>query len=138
MQRRQREQEHASREQQKSACISQVKQAVPRRQAAIERVDGLVKQLAEAVAALEAADEAVFSNWPEVMPPAHRFSYLRAMRIEPLSSMRKQRMTAGLVRELVNRGPFDFAAEIEKQSRELLEELESTPVPELSDVGAAS
>ncbi len=51
--------------------------------------------------------------------------------------MRKQRMTAGVIRELVNRVPFNFAAEVEKSSRELIEELESTPVPELSDVEAA-
>ena len=45
---------------------------------------------------------------------------------------------AGLIRELANRGPFNFAAEVEKRGRELLDELENTPVPELSDVGAAA
>jgi hypothetical protein len=138
LQRRQRDGEHANRMQQKVACIAEVKKAVPRRQAAVERVDGLVKQLANAVAELEAADEAVFANWPAIMPPAHRFGYLRAMRIEPLSNMRKQRTTAGVVRELVSRVPFEFATEIAKRSRELIEELESTPVPELSDIGAAA
>ncbi len=62
IQRRLREQERASREQQKSACIAAVKKAVPRRQAAIERVDDLTKQLAEAVAALEAADALSLPN----------------------------------------------------------------------------
>lgn len=89
--------------------------------------------------ALEAADEAIFANWPAVMPPAQRFGYLRATRLEPLSSTRKQRpISAGVVRELVNRAPFNFAAEIEKCSRELVEELESTPVPELIETGAAA
>jgi len=139
LQRRQRERERASREQQKAACIAEVRKAVPRRQAAIERVDTLITQLAEAVTALEAADEAIFANWPAVMPPAQRFGYLRAMRLEPLSSTRKQRpISAGVVRELVNRAPFNFAAEIEKCSRELVEELESTPVPELIETGAAA
>ncbi len=138
MQRRQREVEQAGREQQKANCVAEVKKAIPRQLAAVERLDGLLKQLAEAVAALQIADEAVFANWPAIMPPAHRFTYLRAMRLEPLSSMRKQRMVAGLLRELISRGPYNFAAEIEKNSRELLEELESTPVPELHDVGAAA
>lgn len=138
MQRRQREGERSNREQQKAACIAEVRKAVPRRQAAVERVDGLLKQLADAVAALEAADGALFANWPEVMPPAARFTYLRAMRLEPLSAMRKERMVAGLIRELVNRVPFNFAAEVEQCSRELIEELESTLVPELPDIGAVA
>jgi hypothetical protein len=119
----------ARREEEKAEFIGELKKALPRRQAAVARLDAALKGAAEAFKDLAAADEAVFANWPDVMPPADRYSYLRAMRIEPLSSMRKQRpLMAGLIRELVNRVPFDFAAEVEKRSRELVEELEGPSV----------
>jgi hypothetical protein len=125
-------QAHARREQEKSAFIDELKKALPRRQAAVERLDAALKETAEAYKDLAAADDAVFINWPNVMPPADRFGYLRAMRIGVLSSTRKHRpMTAGLIREMINRGPFDFAAEVEKRGIELIQELEGgTAVPD--------
>jgi hypothetical protein len=118
----------ARREEEKAAFIGKLKAALPRRQAAVERLDGALKEAAEGFKELAAADEAIFVNWPDVMPPADRFSYLRADRIPALSPMRKHRpMSAGLIRELVNHVPFDFAAEVEKRSRELIEELEGPP-----------
>jgi len=58
------------------------------------------------------------------MPRADRLGYLRAMRIDVLSPARKQKMIAGLVREIVNRGPFNIAEEVEKRGRELIDELD--------------
>jgi hypothetical protein len=119
--------ERARRAEEKAAFVGELKKTLPRRQAAVDRLDAALKEVASAFVDLAAADEAIFANWPEVMPPADRFSYLRAMHIEPLSSMRKQRpLMAGLIRELINRGPFDFAAEVEKRGRELIEELEGS------------
>jgi hypothetical protein len=123
-------QEHARREEEKAAFIGKLKKALPRRQAAVEGLDAALKEVAEAFKELAAADDALFASWPDVMPPADRYSYLRADRIPALSPMRKHRpMAAGLIRELVNRVPFDFAAEVEKRSRELIEELEGSSVP---------
>jgi hypothetical protein len=50
-----------------------------------------VRSVAETVAELSVADDAVFVAWPDVLPPAHKLEYLRALRIEPLSAMRKHR-----------------------------------------------
>ncbi|MFZ1969190.1 MAG: hypothetical protein WAU79_19085, partial [Bradyrhizobium sp.] len=69
-------------------------------------------------------DDAIFLNWPEVMPRIDSLGYLRAMRIDVLSPSRKQKMMAGLVREIVNRGPFNIAEEVEKRGRELVNELD--------------
>jgi hypothetical protein len=121
-------QEHAHRKAEKAAFIGELKKALPRRQAPVEQLDAALKEAAEAFKELAAADDIIFKNWPDVMPPADRFSYLRADRIPALSPMRKHRpMSAGLIRALTNRGPFDFAAEVEKRSRELIEELEGPP-----------
>jgi hypothetical protein len=123
-------QEREQREQERVAFVGELKKTVPRRHAAAARLDAALKEAAKAFEDLAAADEAIFKSWPEVMPPADRFSYLRAMRIEALSSTRKHRpLSAGLVCELINRGPFDFAAEVEKRGRELIEELEGLPGP---------
>lgn len=112
--------ERARREEEKAAFVAELKKTLPRRQAAAERLDVALKEAASAFEDLAAADNAIFVNWPEVMPPADRYSYLRASRIAELSSTRKQRpLMAGPVRELVNRVPFDFATEIEKRGREL-------------------
>jgi hypothetical protein len=124
-------QEHAQRQQERAAFIGELKKTFPKRQAAAARLDAALKEIPEAFRDLEAADKAIFVNWPELLPPADRYVYLRAMRIEPFSSTRKHRgLMAGFVRELVNRGPYDFAAEIEKRGRELIQELEGISVPE--------
>lgn len=124
-------QERARRADEKAAFVAELRKTLPRRQAAAARIDAALKEAVAAFADLAAADDAVFSNWPAVMPRADRFGYLRAMRIEPLSSARKQRpIMAGLICELINRAPFDLATEVEKRGRELIEELEGASVQE--------
>lgn len=138
MQQRQRDNAVAAREQQRREGIASVKRLLGARAVAAAKLDAAVKQVAEAIAALSVADDAVFVAWPNVLPQAHKLEYLRALRIEPLSSMRKQRpMMAGLVRELVNRVPFDFASEVEKRNLELVEELETAGLPALPVENAA-
>jgi hypothetical protein len=66
-----------------------------------------------------------------VLVSAHLFDYLRALRIESLSALRKQRpMAPGIVRHLIERSPFDFATEVEKRNAELVTELEAAAIPE--------
>jgi hypothetical protein len=123
MQGRQRDRDRARRKQERSAAIARIEKLVGQRTEAGQRLDGALKQVAEAFAELSTADAAVFEDWPDVLPPASRLGYLRALRIEPLSSMRKHRMTAGLIAELINRGPFEIASEVEKRNGELVAEL---------------
>jgi hypothetical protein len=123
-------QHRAKREEEKTAFVAELRKTLPRRQTAVERLDAALKEVADAFAELTVADAAIFANWPEVLPPVHRLAYLSAFRIEPLSALRKQRpMSAGLIHELVKRVPFDFAAEVDKRSRELIEELEGSSIP---------
>jgi hypothetical protein len=123
-------QEKKRRANEREAAIAEVKKLIPRRQASAERIDVAVKEMAAAFDELAATDEAIFKNWPDVMPSADRFGYLRAMRIDVLSPARKQKMVSGLVRELVNRAPFNLAAEVEKCGRELVDELEGRTTDE--------
>jgi hypothetical protein len=131
---RSRDQARIKREREKAAAIPEIKKRFARRQAAAEKLDQLLKQTADCLAELIAADEAVFERWPSALPPASRLSYLRATTLDPLSSRRIQRpISAGIIRELANRVPFDVAAAVEKSSRELIDELESAPAPDLPD-----
>ena len=116
--------ERKRRADEKAAFITEVKKLIPRRQASAARVDAALKEAASAFAELAATDEAIFMNWPEVMPRIDSLGYLRAMRIDVLSPSRKQRMIAGIVREIVNRGPFNIAEEVEKRGRELVAQLD--------------
>jgi hypothetical protein len=111
----------------KAAFIAEVKKLIPRRQASAAKIDAALKEIATAFAELESTDSAIFANWPDVMPRADSLGYLKAMRIDVLSQSRKQRMMAGLVREIVNRGPFNIAEDVEKRGRELVDELEGRP-----------
>ncbi|MGA7714481.1 hypothetical protein [Bradyrhizobium sp.] len=117
-------QERKRLEDEKTAFIAEVKKLIPRRQASAARIDAASKEAASAFAELAATDDAIFLNWPEVMPRIDSLGYLRAMRIDVLSPSRKQKMMAGLVREIVNRGPFNIAEEVEKRGRELVNELD--------------
>jgi hypothetical protein len=135
--RRCRELEQYRREQQKAACIAELKKVLPRRRAAVERLDAALKDAASAFAAIEVADTRIFADWPDVMPPAHRLGYYQVTRLAPLSSMRKEQpMMSGLVREVVRRQPFDLTAAVEKLDLELIDELEGAPIPELHEDAA--
>jgi hypothetical protein len=109
---------------QRLTAIAERKALLPARVSAAEQVDAALKQLADAFAGLETADNALFAAWPDILPSPHRFTYLSALRIGELAAGRRQRMTAGAVRHLVERVPLEIAAEVEKRNRELLEELE--------------
>jgi hypothetical protein len=99
---------------------------------AAKKLDAGLKQVAEAVSELDAADEATFStNWTDELPPVSRLLYLRSQTIEPLSTMRRVRPAmAGLVRELVYKLPFNFTQQVEQRNAELIAELESAGLPE--------
>jgi hypothetical protein len=133
-----REQELHQREQRKAASIAEVRKALPRRKAAVERLDAALLEVSKAFSAIEMADTKIFADWPDVMPPAHRLGYFQVTRLSPLSSMRKEQMLGGLVREIARRQPFDLTAAVEKLDRELIEELEQAPIPELHDEDAAA
>jgi hypothetical protein len=108
---------------QRTAAIDKIKTALPARVTAAERLDVALKEVAGAFNALAVADAAVFANWSALLPPMQGLAYLSALRIGELSVVRRQRMTAGAVRHLVERVPLEIAAETAKRNLELLEEL---------------
>ena len=127
MQRRQHDHERWQQEQRRVAAIAEIRKMLPHRQAAAERLDAALEQAVEALAALETADDAVFSAWPSELPVAETLGYLRAMHIAALSSVRKQRMAASPIREIAARAPFGVADLVGAMNRELLGELENAP-----------
>jgi hypothetical protein len=129
LKRRQRDQDMARRDQLKASGIAEIKKRLVRRRTATEKLEQALKQVAVAFAELDAADIAVFENWSEVLPPAHRLVYCRASIHEALSSRRIIRpMAAGIVRELAERVPLNLVGAIDEKSADLVAELEATPV----------
>jgi chromosome segregation ATPase len=131
----QRQRDHAASrlEQQRIAFIADElkKKRLPRRLAAAVDLDGApLKDVPDKVAKLVAACDAVYENWPDVMPSASRFNWTRVSLIDALSARRKQRMSAGLVRELAARGPYNFTTAVAELNNELLAELDSATLPE--------
>jgi hypothetical protein len=125
--RRQHDHERLQQEQRRVAAVAEIRKILPRRQAAAERLDAALKQAVEALAALEAADDAVFADWTSELPAAETLNYLHAMHIHSLSSVRKQRMAASPIREMAARAPFGIADLVGAMNRELLGELENAP-----------
>lgn len=124
------------REQAKKAAVAEISKHVVARQSAAERLDTVLKQLLQALEAFDAAEQAVFADWPDVLPPAHRFSYLR-LHLDALSTARKPRMGAGLIRELASHVPYGLATMTAERNTELVAELEAAPVPVLETEEAA-
>jgi hypothetical protein len=90
-----------------------------------------VGEVAKVVAKIDAKEKAIYEGaFPILRLVLHSLGYLRPTKIESLSTRRKQRMTAGMVRELANRDGFEFAKTVETNNRELLDELANEPIPE--------
>jgi hypothetical protein len=125
-------------EQERAAFLDELKKKrLPRRLAAAVKLDNApLKDVPSAHADLIAADDAVYANWPDVMPPASRFGWTRITTIEALSPRRSQKMVAGLVRELASREPYSFATAVAKLNDELMAELEETTVPAAEEFAA--
>jgi hypothetical protein len=122
--------EEAAREQRRIDAIAKVKKLLPKRASAAERLDRAVAELQAAYKALAYADAAVFLMWPDELGNAQPLRYLSIMHVESLAATRKQRMTAGLVRELAGRDPDGFAAKADALNAELIAELDGTPASE--------
>ncbi len=120
----------------KKAAIAGISKLVATRQSSAERLDTVLKQLLQALEAFDAAESALFSGWPDVLPPAHKLGYLR-LHIDALSPARKQRMSAGLIRELAGHVPYGLATMTAERNSELIAELESAPIPEVFESEAA-
>lgn len=112
----------------RKAGIAAIKKLLPARQAAAAKLDRAIAALREAYSELEIADRTVFTNWPpDVLPPAHRLSYLRMLNIESLSSMRKHRMSPGVVPALLEKpATLDLSAEAERRNAALIAELDES------------
>ena len=113
---------------------SAVKTIVTRLDARVQaatKLDRAGVLVAEALAELAAADEAVFAGWSDLLPPAHRLTYLRMLNLDPISSQRKPRpMSPGVIRQLVEKLPLNLAGEAEKRNAELVSELQAAPIPD--------
>jgi hypothetical protein len=119
----------ALREQQKVSGIAAVKKLLSARSAAAAKLDRALQGVAEAFAELEVADKAIFADWPDVLMPARRLDYLSVLRLDALSSMRKQRPIApGVIRQILEKLPFDFGTEVDKRNDELIDELTAAPI----------
>ena len=131
--------ERKAREAERKVAVKAITATLDARKQAAAKLDSAAALLTQAFAELVAADEAVFAGWPDVMGPAHQFSYLRMLNIEAISNLRKQRaMTPGVIRHLVEKAPFDFAAEAEKRNAEFVAELQNAPAssPQRNTVAA--
>jgi hypothetical protein len=125
--RRQHEQAKLKVEQERLAAIERVKKALPRRHQAAIRLDAALVELNKAFALLEVADSDLFRDWSDLLPPPHRLRYLSLLNLDCLSSVRKPRMSVGLVRELAGHSAFNIATIAEGRNLELVTELEGAP-----------
>jgi hypothetical protein len=126
------------RERQRVTAIAAIKRKLPARQAGAAKLDRALALVAEAVAELEAADKAVFANWPDVLPPAHSLRYTSTLTGAALSTARVERPRGpGVIRALLEKmSTLDFAAEAAKCNTELVAELERTPLVEREEAAA--
>jgi chromosome segregation ATPase len=129
--------ELARREQRRLAAVADVKTRVAARVAAAAKLDQALTQLSEAFTSLERADAALFADWPAELLPVESVRFLRMMNAEALTSHRRQRTVAGVVRDTVNRGPYGFADEVIRRNDELVAALEAIPLKE-ADKAVAS
>ena len=135
MQERRRELELARREQQRVAAVSDIKTKLAARTAAASKLDRALHALVAAFNELTVADEHVYADWSELLPPPAFINYTRASTIGALSTARLPRpMAPGLVRDLVNRAPLNFVLEVEKRNNDLIAELDAEPVGASEDV----
>jgi hypothetical protein len=132
------EAERRQREQRRLAAVADIKTRLGAREVAAQKLDQALASLAEAFAAFERADAALFVGWPDVLPNAEMLRFLRLMNIDALSYTRKSRPPGpGAVLVLLNKLPLNLAAEAEKRNGELIAALEAEPT-EKQNTAAAS
>jgi hypothetical protein len=90
------------------------------RRVAAQKLDHGLQAVQVALAGLDASEREVFSSWPQdLLGPVERVGFLHLGASDPLSTIRKQRVSPGVVRHLIERGPYDFTAESERLNSEL-------------------
>jgi hypothetical protein len=114
----------------KATEVAGKKKLIAARSSVAAEFDRWLEQGQQLFTKLGAADNAIFANWSDVMPHAHKLEYLRVLRSEMFSQQRKQRMSAGVIREMLNRAPYGVADIAEQKGNELIAELEDAAIPE--------
>jgi hypothetical protein len=123
--------------QRRIAGIDVIKTRLSPRAAAAAEIDHIYELFVKAVGKLEAADKAIWEDWPPAIMPAQRLKYLSIMNHRVLTSVRREQpMAAGIFQQLVKLGPLNLAAEVEKRNSEFVTELGWTRLPEQAETAA--
>jgi hypothetical protein len=129
----------AQRVQEKKAAVAEVGKHLSRRFSLAQRLDKAIAEVEAACNDLVAADDEAFKNWPDVLPNADHLAYTRATIIPALSTRgQRQPLFAGIVRTIAQHGAYGFASAVDQANRELLQELQSAPIPETREQDAAA
>lgn len=120
----------ARREQDRQAGIADVRKRLGKRSAAARKLDTALAEIKRSFAELMAADEEAFSDFPPSVSPLGRLAHFRLDGFQALSAWRRpQPPSAGIVRRVAELDAFNFADAIEARNREVIEMLESSPLP---------
>jgi hypothetical protein len=134
---RKKDQDRAGREKAKAVWLTDREKRLARRDASGAVAQAKVGEAIKALEQFRADDDACFTDWSDLCPPARMFNYLRGYMGGMFSTARQQRMSAGLFVEFINRAPYAFSAELPAKSRELIAGLKDAPIPDKREDEAA-
>jgi hypothetical protein len=136
---RQRAQHQKRLELEKKTAMEQIAIRLSRRYDLARRLDKALAEVEAACNDLVTADDDAFKNWSDTLPRANLLAYTRATVIPALATRgQRQPLFAGIIRTIAQHGAYGFASAVDQANRELMQELQSAPIPEPNDQEAAA